>query len=239
MSQAAFQNLIEAQSHLKQIGQLSSKIESELTRVRQLEQLQQQKLSLKEEAQARMHDHKSRLHAGEKKLSDIDRQLKQSQSALKQATTQQASESAQRQIDLCETDLESIQDELFTVMEQELADQEILTEIQGFLDGFKTTYEEISTEANAIAKKLGDEIEDYQERVNNLLSLCPQELIDIFNHARKKHATDPLAYLQDNRTCSHCSCLTESTLMQNLERLDTFRQCEGCYRVLIPRAARS
>jgi len=239
MSKAAFQNLIEAQSHLKQIGQLKALIDSELARVKQLEQLHLQKLDLKAQTQARMAEYKSRLLSGEKRISDIDRQLKQSQGALAHSTTQQSSESAQRQIDLCEKELEFIQDELFVVIEQESEDQQILDEIQGFLNGFNATFEEISTEANSVSRTLGNEIEGYQERVNNLLSLCPQELIDIFNHSRKKHLFDPLADLQSNHTCSHCHCQMERNLMQNLERLDTFRQCEGCHRVLIPRAARS
>jgi predicted nucleic acid-binding Zn-ribbon protein len=188
MSKAAFQNLIEAQSHLKQIGQLKALIESELARVRQLEHLKLQKLDLLAQTQARMDEYKSRLLSGEKKLSDIDRQLKQSQGALAQSTTQQSSESAQRQIDLCEKELEIVQDELFVIMEQESTDQDRLDEIQGFLDGFQTTYDEISNEANSVASNLGKEIEGYEERVNNLLSLCPQELIDIFNHSRKNIA---------------------------------------------------
>lgn len=239
MSKAAFQNLIEAQSHLKQIGQLKALIESEMARVRQLETLHQQKLELKAQTQARLNDYKSRLLVGEKKLSDIDRQLKQSQGALNQSTTQQASESAQRQIELCEKELEATQDELFLVMDKETADQQVMQEIQGFLQGFKATFEEISNEARAVESKLNREIEGYQERVDNLLSLCPKELVDMFQHARKKHSFDPLADLQSDHTCSHCRCQMERNLMQNLERLDTFRQCEGCYRVLIPRAARS
>jgi uncharacterized protein len=233
-----YSDLIEAQSHLKKHARITEVIQSELKRLDFFHAQVAQRTARQAELERMRDEGRKEAQLFEKELAQLDQRLNQARLAETGATTNQALEAAQKQQATFTLERDQLENRLFSLLESEEEYNRELEEIQGFLSGADQTLKEIKTEVDTTTAPLEKEQLLLNERIDNLLSLCPKDLVIVFQAARKKHPTTPLTTIEQRR-CSHCKMQLESSICESLERGDQYLDCPSCQRLLLPPSVRS
>ncbi|MCK5074057.1 MAG: hypothetical protein KAQ98_11570 [Bacteriovoracaceae bacterium] len=234
-----FTTLIEVQSLENYIHVHLKKIDYHKKRISDIEEKRKNAKEDLNEKTDKLSILKTKIKKDEARLYDLETKLSKTRENMKVVTTNQQISALEKEIEVLVPQRDSLEENSLEVMEKiEILETDV-TELEGFLNGSEKTMQEIKTEVESNIRDEQHEIDNYNERVENLLSLIPPQMCAVFKNVNKKYKyKNPLTFVENN-TCIQCSFIIERNLSSSIEKGTIIELCPNCERLLIPHAARN
>ena len=234
-----FKDLIEIQSIDLKIKKLLDSNTEEENRIHFIQKQIDRNLNVKDDCTNQIKEHNEKIKLLEKDLFECENKLIQSKDNLSYAKNEKEINALESEIQILGPKTEKLQDETLIAMESLEEIENTLNTSLDFLKGAEKSKKEISNEVERAIDQNNIEIKKYEERIDNLLSLCPAELKDGFLFSRKKHRyNEPIAF-SENGSCSKCRYTLTSKHKSDIEKADQVILCESCQRLLAPYSAKN
>jgi|GEM_PF-2002317 predicted nucleic acid-binding Zn-ribbon protein len=234
MSLKGFENLREVESLLKVEKQHLDTIEGHRQRLSMLDNRIAEKQEKVEELHKKIDALKKQLNSNENQIEQYDSQIEKSVIAVDRAQNQQQAEASEKQLNNLNLHKDELQELTLNLMEDLETLEAEFEENQVFLKGAHETRKDVLKEVESDTSKEEQKLKDLKERIQNLLSITPDFLVQAFNRSCEKHRYQhPLTYLTE-RKCHYCRYTPESSLYNELERADEAFLCRGCRRLFTP-----
>ena len=217
---------------------LAKEIDSETTRLDKIDHQIEIKTTQKNELEQRSSELKSQISTREALLHEAGKQNEAAIANANKAISQKEIDAALSQRQNSEQMIEKLNDEIFSLMEEEEKLDEELQSIRTFLQGVKEGREEIVTDIEEINAPKLEELNRYRKRVNELYPQIPDPHREHFQNLVKKNLPKgPITRLDQKNFCELCGTQASSTKVKSIEEQLQYGTCSSCSRVIIPESS--
>ncbi len=217
---------------------LTKEIDSEKARLDKIDHQIKYKNSQAVELEQKSRELKSQLSAKEAMLHEAGKQNQAAIANANKAISQKEIDAALSQRQKSEETIEKLNEEIFSLMEEEEKQDEELNSINLFLQGVKEGREEIVNDIEKINTPKLEELNRYRNRINELYPQIPNPHREHFENLVKKDLPKgPITRLNQKNFCELCGTQASSTKVKSIEEQLQYRTCSGCSRVIIPESS--
>jgi chromosome segregation protein len=228
-------------SHLCEIQKLENKImdhqkniDSHLSRMKNLEKQISTKKNALQATEIKMNEQKDLLLKKENDLQLLNEKKEKSDEHYKRAKSEQQVKALEKELKDILPQIEHLEDDILSLMENiELKEKE-MTEINTFLKGSAQSYIEIEKEVEEDIHDDKYAIEVFEKKENNLLENCSLEAKDFFLSLKNRYQYKGFVSLIQTGKCSKCFVTIPPMLQQTVRKETSLECCPGCQRLLTP-----
>lgn len=234
MSIEDFRNLLDIQSFEMKIYGCLKKIESHRSRISLMVSNRESKTELLATRKLELNEARLMIGTSEKELYRIETQIKKSNENLKIAATEQQMKASENELSVLVPKAASYENEALELMDKSEKIQEEIDLLNGFLEGSVETLDEIKIEVSRDVENEEKEISNFKERIDALISECPNEIKDIFLSVNERFKyKNPLAFIE-NGSCNQCFLAINRNTQSQVDKCKILELCTGCGRLLAP-----
>lgn len=228
-------------THLKEIQSLDNAIKKHLDvikdeelRLDDLHKLRQKKQENLEALKKENDQITSLISLEEKNLFDWEKKLQKAQDTQPFAKNEKEVNALSEEESKSATQVEESQNKILEHLDKQDELNQKMIEIEEFLRGSLETLEEMKQEIFYDTEKERKEILNYEKRIESLLEEVPHQLLEAFQHVRKKYRFKrPLVRVM-NGGCEHCKFVIDKMSAQQIEYAKFITTCNQCERLFIP-----
>lgn len=237
MSLKPFQTLVEIQKIDHLIGQLEQNIREEKGRNQKIAELIQDKKAQESSNSQKLEELLTLIHKLEKELQEQINIFSRASERLPTIKTEQALKATEAEIEKSQQEKERLEEDLLLQMTEQDNLEEEKKELTTFFTGIIKSQKEIADEVEKNVSSLEKQISQYDERITNLKTLLPSQLLQQFELLNKKYRFKyPISFIDEN-SCFQCKMSVSTSIKDQIEKTLKPANCPGCKRLLIPHQA--
>lgn len=178
------------------------------------------------------------LSAKEEEINHSTTKLTKLKDQLFNIKTQKEQEALENQIAQLESNIQTLEESFFSILEREEIINSLILEKKNFLKGFENTIAEIKKEISTNIASEEKIISDRQLRIDSLLLQCRTDVQKSYLDAKKKFNNTPALSFLISKKCSICYMQADSMLKLNLEEGLSIEHCPSCGRMMLPETSK-
>lgn len=229
-----FYDLVEINSLQKALKQERSLLESKDERTNFLLLQKKNKVTELEDCENSLRLLNAELKDLEKTYLIIERDLTQAKGALKMASNEKQMEGGQHQVDVLSERLSDIEERTLELMQSIEDENDKASELNGFLQGFESTFSEIKEEVDSEKTEVCKKITNIEDRIKALFNNLNKDFKQIIHPKLKVDLASSCIAFTKSGACSACGKKIEKSQIIEIDKAKHIEQCSLCQRVLIP-----
>lgn len=175
-----------------------------------------------------------KLQLSENRISEKNVILSRLKLNLMQVKTNNELEKINKEIDTTQKEISNLEDESFTYFSNLDELEKVIIECHNYLTGIVETKNEIENEVNHQLQDLSLKKENYQKRLDSLLSELPLAISSLYKNTIKNFkAFDGTAYI-NNKSCNKCHMAIDQVTITAVLSRNSAELCPNCGRFLLP-----
>jgi predicted nucleic acid-binding Zn-ribbon protein len=239
MELSDFKTLFRAQTLEEKVAEHLEQIRLHNQRIEVIDKQRNEGQELLDKKQAELTESKEQLHSGEREHHDLTQTIQKAKEHLDSASTQKVADSLESEITNLSPKADELENMLLELMDKVEADEQEIEKCKVFLAGSVETLKEIQAEVDKDISSEEKEIEDYNKKVEGLLSEIPENLKSNIVRVNVKFLYKKPLSFAINRECHQCKTDIGGNAQTQIDTGRVLEFCPSCGRILIPLAVKS
>ncbi len=226
--------ILEINSLLLKKYQAQQDIAQEMARIQKIKDLISDHSSDLQTKEISLSETKKNQLIKEKELDMLTQNLQRTKLNSTKVSSQKEQDAIEGELNKLQKQISLIEDQIFCLLDTIDSLQKDISEHKNFITGAIDSIATLEKEINSNVDRKNSEIDDYNKRVESLLSTLQKDIALDVNTAVKKFKGKQFVAFISNHICSMCHFKIERVTESAVERLITIEHCSNCERILLP-----